>query len=202
MHGWTLVTRADRRFKCKRCHAKFYINLAGDLTAGDPPRPTQPRRGEFDLLGLVARAWWRLPWPARIPAVFAVAAVLVAAAWWLLTSGVTLPDGLTARAKFVGDAFARNDAKRLAAISAPGTSDLAVKWLKAVRSNRWNDVGVADRPVAIDVETITQNHTARFALVQAHVVAAPASDEGESGDPEHDVECSLDLFWVLSKDGD
>src|SRR5262245_42656392 len=59
LHGWTLVTRADRRFHCKRCRAKFYIDRRGDITTENPASAQrQSSHRTFDLIGSIA-AWWR-----------------------------------------------------------------------------------------------------------------------------------------------
>jgi hypothetical protein len=108
-----------------------------------------------------------------------------------------LPSSLLARAQYVGEAFARNDAGRLRSIAAGWSGGSAADWLDRARPERWPDV---DRtaPAQVDVTITFQNEAAQEAAVMLTVYRPGGAFDGSSADTQP---VELKTYWSLAGDG-
>jgi hypothetical protein len=227
LNGWTLVTRVDRRFRCRRCRTRFYIDRLGNITPGEPapPRIDSTRRS-IDPVGAFARWWQRRSQLSKLALCLAATVVLATATYWQFRPGPSLPESLAARAAYAADAFARNNDSALRTIALPETTQLIVPWLRNFRPASWGNELGDGQFVDVEVHVLGQNFVQGTALVRARVGVLPASASRRSGmqpqneqaDNPHDAvvpagaidaapiatdpdEKNLILFWKMGKSG-
>ena len=220
--GHAKIERLNRSFVCRECQAKFYIDQTGQRVLGEPPwakargkrKHKAADRDGLDALppkhrpSLRSRLWavWRTlvfrwrncPSWARV-AIVAAPAVLLTAALLLRASIPArddLPGGLLDRARFVGEAFARNDAGNLRAISAGWSGGAAVDWMAADRPGEWPD-GDETTPVRVEVKIAFQNEAAREAAVMVTVYRPGGAFDSAGGK----AAAELKTYWTLAEDG-
>jgi len=179
LHGWVLLSRVDRRFRCKQCRTKFYINLVGDVVLGDPPVRSHAAP-PIDPLGAIAATWSRMPRAGRFVLVVAIAVLGVAAVKVLFPRESGIPDELPERARFVGLAFAQNEPARLKELAAPGSYPLVAEWVRLTRPESWDEVLATGAEVQFRVVTSLPNYQKGTAYVLGQIVFISAA--GRDGD--------------------
>jgi hypothetical protein len=183
LHGWTLVTRADRRFRCKRCKTQFYIDRRGNIAPGTPPPTfdTVPRP-PIDPLAIINAWWGRRARLTKLAMVLGVAASVIAAVAWQLRPGPTLPQTLAGRADYAARAIARNDVERLRAVVSPESASRINAWIEKNRPSAWGKSLPADKEVDVEVKVLGQNFTQGNAWVKARVAIVSAADRAADGE--------------------
>lgn len=134
--------RVQHHSRCVTCKERFFVDQMGN--AGQPrtaaPNQWTPELNSITMPHGDSPSW---EWPRQLtkPLVGALMMLLVGGLlwrFWPTLSGTRhdIPQGLTARAKFVGQAFAAGDLNRVLAVSASGESELKT-WFNEKRNIRW-----------------------------------------------------------------
>ncbi len=156
--GKVNISRLDHSFTCMQCRRVFHLALKGSVRGErreqielDPyaaPEPTRSSRLVQKLEELPRAAWWSAGGVA-------VAALALALAWpMLFGEAVELPESLDDRARFVAEAVARADYRRLKAIVASGGYYAAAEWARNARPADWKPEIPAEESVQVELETI------------------------------------------------
>lgn len=219
--GHARIERLNRAFACRSCRAKFYIDHTGSRVVGEPPKSAKARAKEKNkeetaaeglppkrrpnLFSVVRARWyaavfrWQcLPRWGRIAAVAGpfLGLAWAVAVWAQVRAPDNLPDGLIDRARFVGEAFARDDGGKLRAIAAGWSGGAAADWLGSERPDSWPDVD-ATSPAQVDVEIAFQNEAAQEAAAMLTVYRPGGAFAGSSADGR----AELRTYWTLADDG-
>jgi len=172
--GWTTIHRMHRTFRCKNCGDRFYINQAGDLESGLPPRSYKAWNV---LAGFVAGHWARLP---RIGRLCVGVTVLLAAGFMLVSwtgrGEPDIPGTLTARAAFIARAIARSDEENLVRVASSRTSHRAAELIAKVRPKSWIQRVSEQAEVAVEVEVMLENARTGKACVHTTIDVRPANE--------------------------
>ena len=220
--GHAKIERLNRSFVCRECQAKFYIDHTGQRVLGEPPwakarakekekaaerdgfknLPPKHRRSLRARLKTIWRTlvfrWQNCPSWGRVTVVAAPAVLLAAAllVWSSIPARDDLPTALLERARFVGEAFGRNDSDDLRVISAGWSGGAAVDWMAADRPGDW-PAGDETTPVSVESKVAFQNDAAREASVMLTVYCPSGAFDSGGGT----AAAQLKTYWVLAEDG-
>ena len=155
--GKVNISRLDHTFTCMQCRRVFHLSLQGSVLGArfepievDPYVVSPPPSSRFIrwLEQLPRTAWWGVGAPQG--------AVVVLALVWLLffRGGAALPESLDDRARFVAEAVARAEYRRLKAIVPSGAYYSAAEWARNVRPADWPPELPLEQPLDIQLETV------------------------------------------------
>jgi hypothetical protein len=213
--GQIALSCLNRRFRCKECRTRFYIDNTGNFSLGDPP--TQHAAGgdavgrrRAIVLSWIARIWKLVPRWARWVGLAASIVLLGGIfAVWLLTGRVILPDSLSDRAVFVAESFARNEPAQIELLASPESAADVPDLIRKARPDVWKGSLATNLIINASAEIMAEDRTAGTACVRVAFIIPPTvfSDQARSTGTARKAkdkpggEFNLILFWVLSDQG-
>jgi hypothetical protein len=193
--GRLRIERLDRSFTCKGCKRVFHVGISGILP-GERPADQVDESGALDQFtiraappGLIERLWAKLPKDGKAlmgGAIFIGLLVLCNVAYFWFFSGGGVPEKLLDRAKFVGEAYARNNLEDLQEMVAPDTQKEAIRWLAETRPEAWNNIP-EDAVVSVSTPAKPDVASAKYGMATVTVKIVVSSAPGY---------LSVPLYWV------
>lgn len=156
--GKVNISRLDHTFTCMQCRRAFHISLQGSVLGErteqvvlDPyalPQPERSSRLIRTLEQLPRAAWWAAGGVAA-------ATIAIAFAWFqFFGHSAPLPESLDDRARFVAEAVARAEYRKLKAIVPSGAYYAAADWARSARPADWPREIPPESDVEVQLEIV------------------------------------------------
>lgn len=193
--GRLRIERLDRSFTCKGCKRVFHVSVGGILP-GERPEALTDAYGALDQFAtrdappsLIERAWAKVPKDGRtfVGGAICIGMLLICnMVYFWFFSGTRLPDRLMDRAKYVGEAYARNNLEDLQKLVPPDSQEDAVRWLEQTRPEDWKNVP-PDAVVSVTTPPKADLASAKFGMATVTVQVSISTIPGY---------VKMPLYWV------
>jgi hypothetical protein len=192
--GRLRIDRLDRSFTCKGCKRVYHVGVGG-IMPGERPADMTDDIGALrasalrEKPGLIDQLWAKVPKNARTlvgGGIFIGMLLLCNVVYFWFFSGPRVPEKLLDRAKYLGEAFARNDDGAFQRLVSSDSHEEAARLLEETRPEAWG-VLPEDAVVTVRPPLKPDVASAKYGMATVTVKIIVSSTPGY---------LSIPLYWV------